>query len=120
MTVKEKLLYMLHEQFDNEFTKPRKQWFCEYMTLCIDNEKEFFYRILNCSNRSLESAVFGAVKFQIEYLLEWYELNPYKCHIHNDYIKGALLDYFGENYADVLKPIVDYYKETRNEYKKGA
>ena len=120
MTTEQNLLYMLHEQFDNEFTKPRKQWFCEYMTICIDNEKDLIFRILNCSRRSLESAVFNAVKFQIEYLLEYYDLNPYKCHIHNDYIKGALWDYFGENYADVLNPIVDYYQEKRNELKKGA
>lgn len=113
-----KILFALREQFDNEFNKPRKEWFSDYMTICIDNEKELFYSILNCSDKTLEKRVFNAVKFEVEYLLEYFELNPGKYHIHDDYLKRALKEYFNEPWDDVLKPIINYYREKRENYNK--
>lgn len=98
----------------NAFISGDVDGFRDYMIVCLDNDGDFWRTINGCRDTSIKGHTFNACAYQIADLARWYEFTPKLEPIDNRQFKKALTEFFGMDYTEVLKPIVNYFIEEKH------
>lgn len=107
---------LLQARFTDCTGAPSINAFADYFDVVLYNDRSTQENALTCKDRSLTGVVYIAVLNEFNALFEYHDIATAPA--TSPQFKKALTDFFGVDYTQVLKPIIDFFKIEREERKK--